>query len=233
MRYLSDEDLELAQSLYQEKKLSMRRVAERLWEEGHGHRHTSVERVEEALRRAFRRHGYATRTTAQSNAGILFRGKLCEGKKKSGEPCGQSASEGSRFCAGHDPDREADRKRRAHLASMRAKRSWVGKQLPMQPFVEWLCARKAELALPVHERRYPKRDESLSRLGKATGIDPSTLIKWMRYENSKGQPKLLITPEKIREVLASDGTTTLEALYPDAEVIHLTSNQTTRLARAA
>jgi hypothetical protein len=233
MRYLSDEDLELAQSLYQEKELSMRRVAERLWEEGRGHRHTSVERVEEALRRAFRRHGYATRSTAQSNAGILFRGKLCEGRKKSGEPCGQSASEGSRFCAGHDPEREADRKRRAHLASMRAKRSWVGKQLPMQPFVEWLCARKAELALPVQERRYPKRDESLSRLGRATGIDPSTLIKWMRYESSKGQPKLLITPEKIREVLASDGTTTLEALYPDAEVVHLTSSQTPRLARAA
>jgi hypothetical protein len=91
----------------------------------------------------------------------------------------------------------------------------------------------AELALPVQERRYPKRDESLSRLGRATGIDPSTLIKWMRYESSKGQPKLLITPEKIREVLASDGTTTLEALYPDAEVVHLTSSQTPRLARAA
>ena len=233
MRYLSDEDLELAQNLYQEKKLSMRRVAERLWEEGRGHRHTSVERVEEALRRAFRRHGYATRSTAQSNAGILFRGKLCEGKKQSGEPCGQSASEGSRFCAGHDPELEADRKRRAHLASMRAKRSWVGKQLPMQPFVEWLCARKAELALPVQERRYLDRDESLSRLSKATGIDPSTLIKWMRYESSKGQPKLLITPEKIREVLAKDGTSTLEALYPAAEVIHLTSSQTPRLARAA
>ena len=116
---------------------------------------------------------------------------------------------------------------------MRAKRSWVGKQLPMQPFVEWLCARKVELALPVQERRYLDRDESLSRLSKATGIDPSTLIKWMRYESSKGQPKNLITPEKISEVLAKDGTSTLEALYPAAEVIHLTSSQTPRLARAA
>ena len=233
MRYLSDEDLELALTLYQDDKLSMRQVAERLWQDGRGHRHTCVERVEEALRRAFRRHGYATRSTAESNAGVLFRGKLCEGTKKSGDPCGQTARDGSRFCAGHDPELEADRKRRAHLASMRAKRSWVGKQLPMRPFVEWLCARKAQLVIPVEQRRYPDRDESLSRLSKATGIDPSTLIKWMRYESSKGQPKNLITPEKISEVLAKDGTSTLEALYPAAEVIQLDSRQDPLLARAA
>ena len=221
MRYLSDEDLELALTLYQDGKLSMRQVADRLWRDGRGHRHTSVERVEEALRRAFRRHGYATRSTAESNAGVLFRGKLCEGTKKSGEPCGQSARDGSRFCVGHDPELEADRKRRAHLASMRAKRSWVGKQLPMQPFVAWLTRRKQELALPVEQRRFRDRDESLTRLSAATGVDPSTLIKWMRCESSKGKPKPLITVAKVREVLAHDSSTTLDELYRPATVTAL------------
>jgi hypothetical protein len=205
IRYLTDEDLEVALTLYQVEKLSMRHVADRLWQEGRGHRHTSVVRVEEALRRAFRRHGYATRSTAESNAGVLCRGKLCAGRKSSGEPCGQSAKDGSRFCPGHDPDLEADRKRRAHLSSMRAKRAWVGKQLPMAPFVQWLWARKAELALPVAERRFVNRDESLSRLSKATGVDSSTLIKWMRYESSKGQPKQLITARTGRPRLTELG----------------------------
>ncbi len=233
MRYLTDEDLEIARALYQDEKLTMRQTADRLWQEGRGRRHTCVERVEEALRRAFRRHGYATRITAESNAGTLFRGTLCEGKKKSGEACGQSARRGSRFCAGHDPALESDRKRRAQTEKMRASRAWVGKQIPMQPFVEWLHTRKTQLALPVEQRRYPKRDESLSRLSKATGIDPSTLIKWMRYESSKGKPKRLITPEKVSEILTNDGTTTLDTLYPGADVVALASQRQPDLAEAA
>ncbi len=221
MRYLSDEDLELALTLYQDSKLSMRQVAERLWREGRGHRHTCVERVEEALRRAFRRHGYATRSTAESNAGILFRGKLCEGTKRNGKPCEQSATGGSRYCFQHDPDLAAVRERRTHMARLRAKRAWVGKQLPMEPFVAWLTRRKQELALPVEQRRFRDRDESLTRLSAATGIDPSTLIKWMRYQSSKGTPKQLITPAKEREVLEHDGTTTLDELYRPTTVTRL------------
>ena len=104
---------------------------------------------------------------------------------------------------------------------MRAKRAWVGKQLPMEPFVTWLTRRKQELALPVEQRRFRDRDESLTRLSAATGIDPSTLIKWMRYESSKGKPKQLITVAKVGEVLAHDGTTTLDELYRPATVTRL------------
>jgi hypothetical protein len=221
MRYLTDEDIELARSLYQDQAMTMRQAADELWRQGRGRKHTSPERVEEALRRAFRRRGYATRTTAQSNAGVRFRGKLCEGTRRNGKPCEQSATSGSRYCFQHDPDLAAVRERRAHLARMRAKRAWVGKQIPMEPFVAWLTRRKQELALPVEQRRFRDRDESLTRLSAATGIDPSTLIKWMRYQSSKGTPKQLITPAKVREVLAHDATTTLDELYRSATVTRL------------
>jgi hypothetical protein len=47
------------------------------------------------------------------------------------------------------------------------------------------------------------------------------------------QSRSLITREKISEVLAKDGTSTLEALYPAVEVIQLDSRQDPPLARAA
>ena len=221
MRYLTDEDIELARCLYQDQAMTMRQVADELWRQGRGRKHTRPQRVEEALRRAFRRRGYATRNTAESNAGVCFRGKLCEGTKRNGKPCEQSATTGSRYCFQHDPDLAADRERRAHMARMRAKRAWVGKQLPMEPFVTWLTRRKQELALPVEQRRFRDRDESLTRLSAATGIDPSTLIRWMRYESSKAKPKQLITVAKVGEVLAHDGTTTLDELYRPATVTRL------------
>ena len=220
-RYLTDEDIDLARALYQDQAMTMRRVAEELWRQGRGRKHTSPQRVEEALRRAFRRWGYATRSAAQSNAGIRFRGKLCAGTKRNGKPCGQSATNGSRYCFQHDPDLEVARERNAHLARMRAKRAWVGKQLPMQPLVAWLAARKQQLALPVEQRRFRNRDESLTRLSAATGIDPSTLTKWMRFESSTGRPKQLITVAKVKEILAADATTTLDELYPPASVTRL------------
>lgn len=220
-RYLTDEDLALARALYQDQKMTMSQVAQELWSQERGRRHTNVVRVEEALRRSFRRAGYATRTTKESNAGVLFRGKLCEATKRNGEQCSQSARKESRFCVWHDPETEAASKRRGQLAAMRAKREWVGRQLPMEPFVAWLTERKRQLALPPEKRRYPNRDESLVRLSRATGIDASTLIKWMRFENSKREPKHLITPKKVQEVLDHDGTTTFQAVYPSAPVLQL------------
>jgi hypothetical protein len=58
----------------------------------------------------------------------------------------------------------------------------------------------------------------MTRLSQATGIDKSTLGKWMRFTSSKGAPKHTITESKVREVLERDGTTTFEALYDDVDM---------------
>lgn len=159
-RYLTDDDLKLARALYQDERLTMKHVALRMWQRDRGRRYASPERLEEALRRAFRRYGYATRTTRESNKGVLFRGALCQGTTSKGKPCCQSAARGSRYCFNHDPDRAIERKRRAHMEKMRVQRKWVGKQVPMKPFVGWLQRRKRELALPAGERRFqgPRRE---------------------------------------------------------------------------
>jgi len=74
-------------------------------------------------------------------------------------------------------------------------------------------APRSELALPPEQRRFCDRDESLARLSRSTGIDASTLVKWMTGRDSKGKPKTKVTATKVREVLAHDKTTTLEQLY--------------------
>lgn len=212
-RKVSDDVGELAWALYNDEQLSVGEVARAIFPCGLTS-HTSAERLEEALRRYFRNRGYAMRPVAQTLKGRVCRAAVtCSETNARGRSCGGNPVAGSPYCWQHHPDYELNCAAIAHLERMRQSRRWIAELVPIEPFVAWLAQRRRELALPPDRRRFRNRDEGLVRLSQATGIDASTLGKWMRFESSKGKPKRTITRSKVEEILEHDATTTFAALY--------------------
>lgn len=204
--------LELATSLYVDERLSMGEVAKAIFAAGMT-THANVDRLQKGLRRGMRRSGVPMRTTAETLAGRACRTQeRCSATTQRGKPCGGNVVRDG-FCWQHHPDYSSNREAIAHLERMRQSRRWVAELVSLAPFVEWLQRRKAELTPPPEQRRFADRDGSLTQLSIATGIDASTLIKWMSFRNSKGKPKKTITMRKVREVLEHDGTTRFEEIY--------------------
>lgn len=218
-RLVDEHALERARALYQDKRLSLRRVAEQVVREGlvddaqgRGAGPLAV-RVERSLARAFRARGYALRSRSEALTGVKARGRRCSATTRRGRPCTGNARPGSDRCFQHDPAAETARARAAQLDRMRGRQRWVAHLVPMAPFVAWLEQRRRELALAPQQRRFANRDEGLQRLSRATGIDASTLIKWMRFQNSNGRSKHDITRQKVEAALACDQTTTFAQVY--------------------
>lgn len=204
--------LDLATTLYVDERLSVGEVAQAIFAAGMT-THTNVDRLQEGLRRAMRRAGVPMRTTAETLAGRVCRTtEHCAATTQRGRPCGGNVVRDG-WCWQHHPDYQQNREALAHMERMRQNRRWVADLVPLAPFVAWLEQRKRELIPPPAQQRFRDRDGSLTRLSVATGVDASTLIKWMSFRNSKGKPKDTITARKVREVLEHDGTTTFEEIY--------------------
>ena len=204
-RKIPDDVVDLAWALYNEHGGSVREAADAIFASGLTS-HKKPERLAEGLRRAFRKRGYRMRTTAQTLTGRACRAEVtCKGTTQHGARCQGNPVSGSEYCWQHDPAYKANRDAIAHMERMRQRRRWVAELVPLQPLVAWLERRRGELALPPEQRRWANRDESLMRLSEATGIDASTLLKWMRFQSSKGKPKHSITRSKVEEILMHDG----------------------------
>lgn len=217
-RKIPDEVVDLAWALYNDEQLSVGEAAAAIFAAGLTS-HTKAVRLEEGLRRYFRKRGYPMRTTAQTLKGRACRATVtCTATTQRGKRCNGNPVAGSDVCWQHHPDYQRNRDALAHMERMRQNRRWVNELVPIAPLVAWLKQRRDELAVPLEQRRFANRDEGLVRLAAATGIDASTLIKWMRFESSKGKPKRTITRSKVEQILHHDATTTFNALYDNLAV---------------
>jgi len=211
-RKIPEQVVDLAWALYNDEQLSVGEAAQAIFAAGLTS-HAKAVRLAEGLRRYFRKRGYPMRTTAQTLKGRACRAPItCTALTRRGTRCNGNPVDGSDVCWQHHPDYDR-RDAIAHLERMRQNRRWVSELVPLAPLVAWLKRRRSELAVPLEQRRFANRDESLTRLSAATGIDASTLIKWMRFESSKGNPKRTVTRSKVQQVLEHDATTTFAAVY--------------------
>jgi hypothetical protein len=212
-RWISPDALILARSIYERpNRPSLRRVAELLIKHGMTP-YSDADKLEDALRAEFHARGYRLRTTSEALRNRRVGGRGCCETKRNGEPCGANALADSDYCWAHDPRAEIASARLAARGTREHERFEHGELLAMQPFAQWLRQRRAELALPPSERRFPSRDEGLTRLAASTGIDQATLSRWMRGRNNNRGLKRAITRAKVVEIIERDGSTTLEAIY--------------------
>lgn len=216
-RKIDDDTLAIAVRLYQEEGLTMRQVAERLFD---GVPHMKVERFEEGLRRLFRSRGYAMRTTAESLSGRLCRTqKRCAAHNNRGRRCGGNVvrrPDGSYgdYCWQHDESFSKRREALSHLERMRKRRRWTSELVPIAPLIEWANRRSVELAgeLDPGRGRYDGRG-GWAELARRTGVACSTWGKWRQGKSTQGKPKSTITESKVREILEREGTTTFAEIY--------------------
>lgn len=227
LRKVSDELVDEAWRRYQAGE-QLPAIAQDLFARG-GTGHGCWQRLYECVIRQFRRRGYPLRTRAENLQGRACRTeKHCQALNNRGRPCGANVikrDDGTYadYCWQHDESYAENREAISHLERMRARRRWMKELVPMAPFVAWLERRRAELDAACRASGAPPRRSKrgityggLRELSRRTGVDQSTLARWMEFRSTKG-PKHSITETKVREVLDRDSTTSFDELYRAAD----------------
>jgi hypothetical protein len=206
-----------ARELYYFDHLSLAEVGEKLVEEGMFPEGVTGVQAHDRVRNEFRKRKWPRRDFSEVQreraARKPFRGQLCEGAKlhgpEKGEPCGQNALEGSRFCWGHADDRALER--HELMQRMRGLRD-LGPLVSIDPFIAWCDQRRRELLGAQADPHFNATGWGL--LAKSLDVDLSQLTKLCKQRrNTKGEPIEHMLIATIRRWLARDGSATFEAIY--------------------
>lgn len=186
-----------------------------------------VVKVRDRLANWWARENWPKRDSAMTFAlrdanfdGGVFRGRICrgittgKGVAPAGAPCGQSALEDSEFCSQHDlrPEYVAARKKQAkRLLELR-----LADSVPLQPFVDWCTATRAELVekaarcgLAIHGS-----DSGWARLADYLKVDKTTLWKLAtKGVDRDGQTDVMVRASTIVRYLAALEDVSFEDLY--------------------